>query len=177
MANEFNELTVLDNQTLNFGTSKDFKVAYDTADNRLEVRDTSDAVIAHLSTAGALTLSGAITGSDDVTVSKFLKLTISDATIATGAITATTSRVRLDTEAAAASDDLDTINGGEDGAILILSTNNSARDVVVRHLGGGTGNIRLDGAADYTIANTSSRLTLMYNSAQSIWAEIARSTN
>jgi hypothetical protein len=177
MANEFNELTVLDNQTLNFGTSKDFKVAYDTADNRLEVRDTSDTVIAHLSTAGALTLSGALTGSDDVTVSKFLKLTISDATIATGAITATTSRVRLDTEAAAASDDLDTINGGEDGAILILSTNNSARDVVVRHLGGGTGNIRLDGAADYTIANTSSRLTLMYNSAQSIWAEIARSTN
>lgn len=177
MANEFNELTILDNQTLNFGTSKDFKVAYDTADNRLEVRDTSDTVIAHLSTAGALTVAGALTGSDDVTVSKFLKLTISDATIATGAITATTSRVRLDTEAAAATDDLDTINGGEDGAILILSTNNSARDVVVRHLGGGTGNIRLDGAADYTIPNTSSRLTLMYNSAQSIWAEIARSTN
>lgn len=177
MPNELNETTILDNQTLNFGTSEDFKIAYDTADNRLEIRDTSDAVIAHLSTAGALTVAGALTGSDDVVVSKFLKLTISDATISSGAITATTSRVRLDTEGAAATDDLDTINGGEDGALIILSTNNSARDVVVRHLGGGTGNIRLDGAADYTIPNTSSRLTLMYNSAQAIWAEIARSTN
>ena len=177
MANELNETTILDNQTLNFGTSKDFKVAYDTADNRLEVRDTSDTVIAHLSTAGALTVAGALTGSDDVTVSKFLKLTSSAATIATGAITATTSFVQLDTEAAAASDDLDTINGGEAGAIIILRTTSSARDVVVRHLGGGTGNIRLNGAADYTIANTSSRLTLMYDSGLSLWAEIARSTN
>lgn len=177
MPNELNETTILDNQTLNFGTSKDFKMKYDSVDNRWEILDSSDAVIAHLSTAGALTVAGALTGSDDVVVSKFLKLTISDATIASGAITATTSRVRLDTEGAAATDDLDTINGGEDGALIILSTNNSARDVVVRHLGGGTGNIRLDGAADYTIPNTSSRLTLMYNSAQAIWAEIARSTN
>jgi len=130
-----------------------------------------------LTIGGASTLTGAVACSDDITVAKFLKLTIADATISSGAITATTSRMRVDTEAAAATDDLDTINGGEDGALLFLSTANSSRDVVVRHLGGGTGNIRLDGAANYTLANTSGRVLLMYNSAQSIWAEISRSTN
>ena len=53
-ANEFIESTFLDDQTCNFGTSKDFKFAYDSADNRLEIRDTSDAVIGTMSTAGAL---------------------------------------------------------------------------------------------------------------------------
>lgn len=97
-------------------------------------------------------------------------------TISSDAITATQTRTRLDTESSAASDDLSTINGGVDGALLILSTSNSSRDVVVKHLGGG-GNIRLNGAVDYTIPNTSSRITLLYNASQSIWAEISRSTN
>lgn len=126
---------------------------------------------------GTSTLTGAVTCSDDVTVSKFLKLSGSTATIASGAVTATTSFLQLDTEASAASDDLDTINGGEAGAILILRTTSSSRDVVVRHLGGGTGNIRLNGAVDYTLPNTSSRLTLMYDSGLSLWVETARSAN
>jgi hypothetical protein len=53
------------------------------------------------------------------------------ATIASGKITATSSKIILDTEDGAASDDLDTIIGGEDGMILILSTNSSSRDVTI----------------------------------------------
>lgn len=171
MANELNETTILDNQTLNFGTSKDFKVAYDTGDNRLEVRDTSDAVIAHLSTAGALTMAGAFTASDDVTVSKFLKLGPTTATIASGAITATSSYMIIDTEAAAASDDLDTINGGEDGARLILMSSNSARDVVVKN---NTGNIRC--GSDFTLNSTSDTIELIFRSGSG-WKKIASSAN
>lgn len=132
----------------------------------------------NLTIGGTSTLTGAVTCSDDVTVSKFLKLVKSSAvSISSGAITATTSWMQIDTEAAAATDDLDTINGGESGAILILRTTSSSRDVVVRHLGGGTGNIRLDGAANFTLLNTSSRLMLMYDDSLSVWVEIGRGNN
>lgn len=177
MPNEFNETTILDDQTLNFGTSKDFKFKYDSADNRLEILDTSDTVIAHLSTAGALTVVGPVSLSDDVTVGKFMKRTKTTATIASGAITAASSWMQIDTEGAASTDNLDTISGGEDGAEIILRTISSSRDVVVRHLGGGTGNIRLSGATDYTLPNTSSTLTLLYDSGLSLWVETARSAN
>lgn len=171
MPNELNETTILDNQTLNFGTSEDFKIAYDTGDNRLEIRDTSDAVIAHLSTAGALTVAGALTGSDDVVVSKLLKLTPTTATIASGAITVTSSYMIIDTEGAAATDDLDTINGGEDGARLILVSANSARDVVVKN---NTGNIRC--GADFTLNTTSDTIELIFR-AGSGWKKISSASN
>lgn len=53
-ANLFDELTIRDDQTLNLGTSKDFKLVYDSVDNRLEIRDTSDAVLLNLTTGGVL---------------------------------------------------------------------------------------------------------------------------
>jgi hypothetical protein len=177
MPNELNETTILDDQTFNLGTSKDFKLKYDSADNRLEILNSSDTVLMHLSSAGALTITGAVTLSDDITVGKLLKLSNGSATIASGAVTVTSSHMQLDTEAAAATDDLDTLNGGEPYAVVILRTTSSARDVVVRHLGGGTGNIRLNGAVDFTLPNTSSTLTLMYDNGLSIWKEIARSVN
>lgn len=62
-ASEYDEITIRDDQTFNLGTSKDFKVKYDAADNRLEFLDSSNSVIAHLSTAGALTLIGTLTAS------------------------------------------------------------------------------------------------------------------
>lgn len=72
-------------------------------------------------------------------------------TIASGVITITKSHHRVDTESAAATDDLDTINGGVDGDILILESLNDARTIVVRHNGGGTGNIFLQGAANASL--------------------------
>ena len=123
---------------------------------------------------GTSTLTGAVSCSDDMTVGKFLKLTSSSAGIVSGAITATTSLIQVDTESTAATDDLDTINGGEAWAIVVLRSISSSRDVTVRHLGGGTGNIRLSGGTNYTLSTTSARLTLIYDSGLDAWVEMAR---
>lgn len=82
--------------------------------------------------------------------------------------------IRVDTEGAAPTDDLDTIlNGGERQTITLQSSNNT-RDTTVKH---GTGNIALAGGADFILSNTQSTLVLMYNSTISKWCEISRSAN
>jgi hypothetical protein len=83
-------------------------------------------------------------------------------------VTVTRTHHYLDTEGAASTDDLDTINGGADGDILILSTLNSARDVVVKH---GTGNIFLGSSADKTL-NTLSDSIMLRNRGGSSWYQI-----
>jgi hypothetical protein len=80
------------------------------------------------------------------------------------------SRVRVDTEASAGSDDLDTISGMIDGDLLILSAADSARTVVVKD---GTGNIQC--AGDFSMDNTQDRIVLLREGA--IWYELARSDN
>ena len=101
----------------------------------------------------------------------------STVTIATGAITPDSSMCFVDTEAAAATDDLTTINAptsisGETCTILILRAISSARTVVVKD---GTGNIQL--AGDCTLDNTQDTLTLIWTGAGQGWLEIARSNN
>ena len=93
-------------------------------------------------------------------------------TIATGVITVTQSYHKVDTQADAATDDLDTINGGVTGMQLVLQAINDARTVVVKD---GTGNIQLDGGVDMTLDNTLDTITLIYNG--SAWCELARSNN
>lgn len=66
----------------------------------------------------------------------------SDLTIADGRVTISRSHHRVDTEAAAATDDLDFIDGGAIGDFLLLRLVNSSRQVRIRD---GAGNIRLDG--------------------------------
>lgn len=91
-------------------------------------------------------------------------------TISVGAITVTASRHAVDTEGAASSDDLDTINGGVDGQILIIYPANDARTVVAKD---GTGNLQL--AGDFSMDNSQDRITLLYDGAS--WVELARSGN
>lgn len=93
-------------------------------------------------------------------------------TIATGAITVTTfdDRITVDTEAAAATDDLDTITGGAIFQRLTIAASNSARDVVIKD---GVGNIRL--AGDFTLTHAQDRIVLEYDG--SSWIEISRSDN
>jgi hypothetical protein len=69
-------------------------------------------------------------------------------TIATGAITVTQSQHAVDTEADAASDDLDTISGGTAGDVLYLVGANAARVVTLKH---GTGNITSSTTADVVL--------------------------
>lgn len=81
-------------------------------------------------------------------------------TIAAGVITVTKNIHSVDTQADAASDDLDTINGMEDWGIVFLYPANGARTVVVKH---NTGNIITPGGADVTMADATDLLLAVYN--------------
>ena len=95
-------------------------------------------------------------------------------TIASGAVTVDTSYVRLDTENNDATDDLDTINGGKIGQLLILRIRNSARAVVVKDQ---TGN--LDIAGDFNMNHSRDCLVLLCidDGGSNDFIEIARSNN
>jgi hypothetical protein len=91
-------------------------------------------------------------------------------TIATGVVTITGSYHTIDTEAAAATDDLDTINGGADGKHLVIRAQDSARTVVAKD---GTGNLKL--AGDHSMDNLEDTLTLISDGTN--WYELCRSNN
>ena len=116
-------------------------------------------------TGGEVTTAGAINAGG------FYNCTAdSELTIATGAITATKSYHNVDTEGDAASDDLDTISGGTDGDIIVLTANNAGRTVVIKN---GTDNIIC--GADISLDNTGDTATLIYDGTN--WLLISSSNN
>lgn len=128
--------------------------------------------------AGIVGVGGASVAGWELTVTGDSKVTgitaLSNAlerTISGGAITATRSFHTIDTEGDTASDDLDDINGGVEGMILVLCAEDSARTVVVKD---STGNLRL--AGDCTLDNVSDSITLIYT-ASAVWRELSRSDN
>lgn len=82
-------------------------------------------------------------------------------------------RLKVDTEAAAATDNLATINGGADGQTIVIQQTTNTRDVTIKH---GTGNIRLNGGADLVFTGIASSVTLTYDSALLAWVESGRGT-
>jgi hypothetical protein len=115
-------------------------------------------------------IGGILTVTERITCNGFLFIDSATATISGGEVTVTKSMMLVDTEGAASTDDLLTINGGITKMTVILKTQNDARDVVVKHA---TGNIRLASGADYTLANVNYGLWLRYDG--SVWREISRS--
>lgn len=106
-----------------------------------------------------------------------LKRTLSDAgllnfeaatelTISAGAITITQNYHRVDTENDDPADNLDTINGGAAGMMLVLRQENTARDVTLRH---GNGNIRTSTGANLTLGTANTIALLIYDGALSAW--------
>lgn len=94
-------------------------------------------------------------------------------TIAGGIVTVAKGYNAVDTEAAAATDDLDTITPGTnvgEGSVIILRAANVARVVTLKD---GTGNLLLNG--DYALSATDRTITLVYNGTN--WSEVARSVN
>ena len=91
-------------------------------------------------------------------------------TIAAGVITATSSRIKVETQGGAATDNLDTINNPLDGAILILSAHDDTHDVVVTQ----AGNIAL-ACGNCTLSTDEDTLTLIYHTAVAKWIEVSRS--
>lgn len=100
------------------------------------------------------------------------------ATITSGSVALTGTWISIlvvDTEASAATDDLDTITGGTTGQVLFVQQSNSSRDITFTHLGGGGGSssFLLAGAANFTPGTSNSVLMLIFNGSR--WQEVSRS--
>lgn len=111
-----------------------------------------------------------VTASGTVTAARYATTAGATLTIAAGVVTVTNGIHAVETEGAAATDDLDTVNGGVAGMILILRAVSSVRDVVLKD---GTGNLRL--AGDFTLTSTDDRIILISDGVN--WAELSRSDN
>lgn len=97
-----------------------------------------------------------------------------DVTISGGVIAVRQSQylwVNVDTESAAASDDLDTVTATRPGHVIILTAENSARTVVVKD---NTGNLRL-GGGDFSLDSSDDSITLFCDGTD--WIELSRSNN
>jgi hypothetical protein len=119
-----------------------------------------------ISSDGLATFSGGITVSGGITTLG----SMSELTIASGGITVTNSTHIVDTEGDASSDNLNNINGGTTGSILILRSADSGRDVTVKDA---TGNIYL--AGDFALNHAQRFITLMKYGGG--WYELSRSAN
>jgi hypothetical protein len=93
-------------------------------------------------------------------------------TIKSGAVTTNTSYHKIDTESAAATDDLDNIDlkGAVKGQFLVLRPVSSSRTIVAKD---GTGNLRLNG--DFIMNSQFDTLLLLQDG--NSWRELARSDN
>jgi hypothetical protein len=102
-------------------------------------------------------------------------------TIASGVVTLTnnSSSYALDTEGAASSDDLDTINSGQDGQIIYIRSTADARNVVVKHNTGNIWNPWNNNAAtrNVTLDVTTDFALLRYSAAAAKWIIISSSFN
>lgn len=128
---------------------------------------TSRSILADSSTfSGDNTFSGDTTFTGDVRLPDDGELTISS-----GAITVTGAFHSIDTESDAATDDLDTINGGNDGQLLIVRAENDARDVVLKD---GTGNIETPDGEDITLDNQHKVVGLIYDNTLSKWVVVSQ---
>lgn len=93
-------------------------------------------------------------------------------TIASGVVTLTnnSSSYALDTEGAAATDDLDTINGGQDGQIIYIRSTADARNVVIKHNTGNIWNPQFCNASkNVTLDLTTDFAVLRYDSTLAKW--------
>jgi len=105
------------------------------------------------------------------------ELTIAEDGNGDGVITVTQSYHVVDTESDASTDNLDIINGGNPGDILVLQTINFARDVTLRDLNSGptSGNIQLSNATR-TLSARSSKIILI-RGIDGNWEELSYSAN
>lgn len=89
-------------------------------------------------------------------------------TISSGSVTPTQNWHLVDTESAAASDDLTTIatTNVTDGFILYLRQVADARDVTIKHA---TGNIKCPSGVDIVLTDSTQVVTLIYDATLAVW--------
>tara|TARA_R110002020_G_scaffold10785_4_gene40946 strand:- start:7714 stop:9171 length:1458 start_codon:yes stop_codon:yes gene_type:complete len=105
--------------------------------------------------SGDVTFTGAVSFADD-----------GELTISSGSITPTGVYHRVDTEADAATDDLDTITAGTSGQKLILRAESDVRDVIIKH---NTGNIVTSDEQDITLGTDKKNVSFAYDTNLSLW--------
>lgn len=98
-----------------------------------------------------------------------------DLVIAAGVITATHSFHAVDTQGAAATDDLTSIAAGYDGQMLTLRSVSSARVPTCKDGAGVANTLAL--AGDFALTDPRDRITLQYDAVALQWCEISRSNN
>jgi len=106
----------------------------------------------------------------DLTITGLTKTAPAALTIAAGALTVTKVWTKINTQGGGAADDLDTINGGTSGNLIICSAFNAGHEVTFKD---GTGNLAL--AGDFTTTGLEDTIMLLYNGTN--WIEISRSIN
>jgi hypothetical protein len=119
---------------------------------------------------GANIHSGASTFSDQLSATRLIIGPQTALAISGGVATVTSSYSKLSSEGSAATDDLDTLNGGVDGMLLVLSTGFNTQDITVTE----AGNFRLNGGP-MLLDNVFDTLTCI--SINGNWLELARASN
>lgn len=104
---------------------------------------------------------------DTVSAETFIFEPETEKTPVSGVVTITDSHHTFDTEGDAATDDVVTINGGEDGQILIVRPASDDRTVVIKR----TGNV--EGAADVTLDDLEDVAVLLYRAVAGKWSIVA----
>lgn len=142
----------------------DSRVQIDGGDQKSTLTLSSEFTVTKTATDGAVAM-GAL---------NHIRAAQTASTIATGVVAYATPWHLLETEGAAATDDLDKVTGGTLGDILILSDTNSGHDVTVKHAIAAD-KFCLAAGADFTLDTTTARIVFLHDGTQ--WFELCRATN
>ena len=129
-----------------------------------------------LTTDDSLVVEGTLTANADLTCADIFNFGISSVVdIAAGTLTQTNTVMKIDTQADASIDDLDSVVRGNTlgEVLLILQTSSDTQDVVVKHKAGGSNDFYLKGLVDATLADRQHRLMFMFDGNFG-WIEISR---
>jgi len=129
----------------------------------------------NLITSATLDATGMLTSFFGLTAKASLIVDTETKTLASDAfaITATTKVWIKVLPESGTTDNINSITGGTNGQIIILSTSGSTHTLTVKHKGA-SGNISLNGSVDFAMAHRNDSVTLMWNSTMSLWQELGR---
>ena len=111
--------------------------------------------------------------STNLTINNNLNTQPNTATISSGAIIYSGTNIIVDTESSASTDDLENVTGAIDGDILMISSQDTGRNVVLKHNGTFPGNLLLRDSEDLVLEKVTD--TVLFRSRGGSWYEAARS--
>jgi len=126
---------------------------------------------------GGVSLSDANTWTANQTVDAFITSTPTELTISSGVVTATRSAHRIDSEGEASTDTLTHMNGYSHGRIVVLTSQDSTRDITLDDEAGGAGTLNMAGG-DFTLSSVDDTIMFVGRLKDGVtFQEISRSNN